>query len=246
LGPDLPNRRRFTVTELSDYLRCPKGYELQYLRDLRHYTEAAVSEWGAWRGVRRGTLAHLALEYLGRDRQADPQEVAERALKAFPLGHAPPDKVLSDLTDLLSRYMDSETFAMVAAASSLRTEARLLFTLDRALIQGKVDAAATDERDQLHLVDYKTGASRDQGQHAFQLGLYCAGLEGAVGSLPASATVHYLDQGRAEALDVAAAAHDARSQALRAIAGICSGDFPPHTDRCAHCALHWACDARAL
>ena len=244
LGPDVANRRRFTVTELSDYLRCPKAYELRYLRDLRAYTEKDLTQWGAWRGIRRGMLAHRALEYLGRDQQADPREVAERALKAFPLGHGRPDEVRDEMAELLARYMASETFALIAGARSLRTEARLLFSLDGALIEGIVDAVAADEQGQLHLVDYKTGhSSEGQALHGFQLALYCAGLEAATGRLPASAVVHYLDADSAETLDVPSAAAEACSRAVEALGAIQGGDFPPCKEGCQQCGWQWACQS---
>ena len=240
---DLQALRRFTVTGLSTYRKCPAEYHLRVLQGLpEEQVQLCLPQPGQQlSALERGSLVHRALEIVG----SRGLEAAEEALRLAPtvrqLDAAEHDRLMS----LLTWYLGSDLYRQqVQTAGRLRSEMPLAFELAGALIEGKLDAVAEHEGGQvLEVIDYKTGYETEAGgppEHAFQLGLYCAGLE-LLGKQVRGASIVYLDAQRVEALQPKQFA-TAREQAAETIAAIRAGHFPADkTAECKTCRLAWAC-----
>ena len=243
VAPDLAGLRRFSVTALSSYLRCPACYRLRYLEGLPDRPLAGLLRDTGQQlsSLERGSLVHRCLEIIGSRGLTAAEQALQTALKVRDLPAAGKDRIMA----MLQWYLEGDLYRRrVQPAERLRSEMPLWFGLGGALIEGKLDAVAEHEDGRtLDVLDYKTGYEQDeegQAEHRFQLGLYCAGLE-LVERRVRSATVVYLDARQVLELapeDGAAA----RDSALAAVAGIRAGRFDPRagTD-CGACRLAWAC-----
>jgi RecB family exonuclease len=236
---------RFTVTELSAYLHCPRCYELRYVRGLApHSPPASPVACGRLRPTERGTVVHRALQRLGRGPVEGLRALVEAALRESGLAGHDRDEVES-IVELLQAFTESETWRLVSRAAELRTEASVVAPFEGGLLEGQIDALLTDREGGLHVLDYKTGRAQEEGtrgQHLFQVGAYAAALERCRGCLPASVAVHYLAGNERIEADPAEAASPARRQAEEAMCGIRDARFPrsPSCDP-QTCAYAWVC-----
>jgi RecB family exonuclease len=241
----LPANARFTVTQLCAYRRCPREYELRYVRCLPEAPSASdlPMRGGGLSPIERGLLVHRVLQIVGR---AGADQL-HNALRIATTGRSISEQQVGAMREMCIWYLTQPAYAKrVAAADKLRTEMPLLFPLDGALIEGKIDALAERESD-VHLFDYKTGEEpkgETLGEHVFQVGLYALGVRRVLGRDPSSAAIVYLASRDLHALslpgDLAAAAQSARD----AIAGIAARDFAPRDSAlCVHCGLAWACQS---
>ncbi|MGE5531870.1 MAG: PD-(D/E)XK nuclease family protein, partial [Bacteroidota bacterium] len=244
--PSEPRRRRLTVTGLATYIECPACYRLKYLEGM---PEARVSiplpEAGqTLSALDRGTLVHKTLEIVGSRGLEAIEEALHVARKLRTLSSAERERI----STMVQWYLESGLYLQqVRPSERLRSEMPLLFELEGALLEGKLDAVAEHEGGKiLDVLDYKTGyEDEDTGQagHRFQLGLYCAGLQ-LLGKQVRSANIVYLDARKLVALteeDVAAA----REQAVAAIQAIRRGEFARGKEaRCEGCGVAWACVER--
>ena len=239
---DLTALRRFTVTGLSAYLKCPACYDLRTLQGLpEQQVRVAMPEAGQQlSALDRGSLVHRALEIVGSQGADAAGDAVRLALKVRRLDPREHDRMMS----MLTWYLTSELYLkQVKTATRLRSEMPLAFELEGALIEGKLDAVAEHEGGNvLEVIDYKTGYEDAEApeEHVFQLGLYCAGLE-LLGKHVRDASIVYLDAQRVDPLTRAHFA-SARERALGAIAGIRAGQFPAEQKaECDACRLGWVC-----
>jgi RecB family exonuclease len=239
-------RQRFSVTGLSDYLRCPRGYHLRYVEGVPSGLHGSL-ERRRLTDAETGSVVHRALQRLGR-RGAPSVSAAVRAcLREQGLAAAADEQTRAWLEHLVERYRESGTYALVQQAERLKTEMSVTVPLGEALVEGRIDAAAWSPDGRLELVDFKTGAPAKIGTdptspEAFQMGLYCYAAEQALGRLPDGARIHYLGADEWVTVDPAEASQEAVPVARQAIAAIQAGDFPPRSpERCVACDLAWAC-----
>jgi ATP-dependent helicase/nuclease subunit A len=247
VGPDLAARTRFTVTELSAHLHCPRCYYLRYVRGLAGFSPAAEAPApGRLRPDERGTVVHRALQRLGRGPVSEVRDEVEAAMQECGLAGHDPGEVESILA-MLVRFTGSETWELIRTAKELRSEVPIVAPLGGGLIEGQIDALVRDWNEALHLLDYKTGRAQDAGtldEHRFQIGAYAAAVEQARGDLPATLAIHYLASNERVELDPAGAAAAATEQATEAISGIRAGDFPRRPDcEVRDCPYAWICES---
>jgi ATP-dependent helicase/nuclease subunit A len=243
--PDLASRGRFTATELAAYLRCPREYELRYVRQLaaRRPPAGPLAE-GKLTPFERGNVVHRALQLLGRGPATDLRRLVETAMRE--LGVAGHDaQEAESILETLVRFTKSDTWKQIEAARELRSEVPVVARFGAGLLEGQVDALFRDAGNRLHLLDYKTGRAGDAGSqadHVFQVGVYAAALLACIGEPLASVSVHYLADGRRLEVDPAMAAEEARERAEAAMAGIRGGAFPGAEERgCERCPYAWVC-----
>jgi len=248
IEPDLAARSRFTVTELTWYLRCPRCYELRYVRGLaEHRPPGERAGAGGLTPQERGILTHRALQRLGRGPAGNLAAVVEDAARELGLaGHDPAE--LPPIAEMLARFIKSGTWQLVSAAADLRTEATVVARLEGGVLEGQIDALVTDANGRSHLIDYKTGREGDAGteaEHTFQVGAYAVAFARCRGELPASVTVHYLATDRRLEVPVAEAAREAAQWLAEAMGRIREAQFP-HGAECdrAKCAYAWVCEGR--
>jgi ATP-dependent helicase/nuclease subunit A len=241
--PSEPQRRRLTVTGLATYLDCPTCYRLKYLEGMPDArVSIPLSEAGqTLSALERGTLVHQTLEIVGSRGVEAIEEALQVAQKLRTTSPAERERISA----MVQWYLESDLYLrQVKPSERLRSEMPLLFELEGALLEGKLDAVAEHEGGKtLDVLDYKTGyEDQDTGQagHRFQLGLYCAGLQ-LLGKQVRSANIVYLDARKLVELtaeDVAAA----REQAVAAIRAIGNGEFAKGKEaKCEGCGVGWAC-----
>ncbi len=250
---------RIAVTQLADYMRCPRFFYLRHVEGLPDMAPARPEPGGRLTALERGTVAHQLLQMilmrLHREGGAGPA-IAERAaeeLEAMMAGGLPGGGQLRRLSEedrrvmrqLLGWFFEYPLFAELLASRRLQTEAWLAIQLSEAAVEGKVDVAA-EMPGGLLLADYKTGRSdqRVRERDAFQVALYAWGLAQAQGQLPQRACIVYLAEREVRELEVGAEAERAARRAQRMVAAIRAGQFGAARDaaRCAACPLRWACD----
>jgi ATP-dependent helicase/nuclease subunit A len=233
--------RRFTVTALSDYHRCPQHYYLRQimgLADDRGLAAAALAE-RSLPATERGDVIHRALELIGRDGLPEADSALRQALGWRVVAEADWQEML----DRVRWYLQQPVYTgRVAGADSLRSEVPVAFVHGEVLIEGKIDAVA-QSAGALVALDYKTGYETEgeaDADHVFQLGLYCAGLQ-SLGHTVAGAHIVYLDRGQVVALDESAITQ-AYADATAALATLRAGQFAPtRGPHCDRCGLRWAC-----
>lgn len=233
--------RRFTVTALSAYRRCPQYYRLRYVEGLveDHPLSAAAVEERSLAATERGELMHRALELIGTGGATQVEDALQHVLAWRVID----DEARAGMTAQLQWFLRQEVYAQqVVAAENLRSEVPVVFPLDDALIEGKIDAVAEGTAG-VCVLDYKTGYEDDdtaQPDHVFQLGLYCAGLD-ALGQTVQGAYIVYLDRPGIVPLGPSDSA-EAQAAAREAIAGIRAGQFACAAGAaCERCGMLWAC-----
>jgi ATP-dependent exoDNAse (exonuclease V) beta subunit len=248
-------RERFSVTQLTCYLDCPRRYELRYVLGV---PEEAVK----WRGPQSpqqltalefGDVVHRVLRLVGTGGSERLQGLVQGGLRldaplARRAGHELPRIVAT-----VQAFLDTALYReVVEPARRLRTEMTVLVRQagdPEYLLEGKLDALVEDAKGALHLLDYKTGEPSEEAvrEHSLQLALYAGAVEDLRKVAPASAAVVYLtpEAARVHTLE-AQAVPTARQQAREAVAGIREGRFEGSpAPRCVRCPLRWACpDAR--
>ncbi len=240
------DQQRFTVTQLATYLACPRQYELRYVLDLPEYSPPSPGRREQLLSpLDRGTVAHRCLQRIGREREDDVERVVRSCLREFGLAPAADEPTQRDIAGMVNAFLETPLFQLVRNATRLRTEAPFAMPLDGGVIvEGQVDAAAWDADGAIHLIDYKTGRGDDRAmeQYRFQLALYCAAVEAAFGTPPASATLYQLEQAESHAIDLPEDTNQAMENALAAIEGIRAGRFPRGDGRhCPRCRHEWIC-----
>lgn len=245
IEPDLTSTTRFTVAELAEYLECPRRYELARIRGYAPLVPLGEPlAPGVLRPQERGVVAHRALQRLGRGSIADITAEVEAAAKERGLGgHDRRD--IRAIASLLQRFTQSHTWELIRESSELRSEAPVVARLAEATIEGQIDALVRDPDGNMHLIDYKTGRFEDKRPrklHVFQVGLYAAAVEKAHGTLPATITLHYLQDNKELSVAPSSAARSATQQASEAIRGIRAAEFPPRP-KCtpSRCPYSWVC-----
>ncbi len=249
----LAGQRRFSVTELTTYLTCPQQYYYLYVERLPAYEPRELSEGRALTWAERGTIAHKALQRLGRHEGAAPEEIVAACLRELAPGTAAADDVRRELVAMMKRYRESDTYELVRHAARLKTEAPVAFQWGEALIEGRIDAAVYDQAGALTVVDFKTGELPRAGfggcaelsAHGFQVGLYALGVREAEGKLPARLLVYYLDRAEAREHDPERTAQQAGELATRAISRIREAKFEAAGERCQECRHAWVCRVAA-
>lgn len=250
IPPDPAARQRFAVTELADYIHCPRYYQLKHIEALPDIEPARPAARRRLSALELGELAHRLLQMVGT---GGVEELEGLLGEAVPGGGALLALTGEDqrrLQELLSGYLQSDFYREhVRACGRLRSEAWLSFQLDEALVEGKVDAVAETDAG-LVLIDYKTGAGRvmeDEGSpdlDRFQIALYAHGLRELMDEWPALAVIAYLATGEIAQVALPAEADEAAGRAREAIGRIRAGQFAPRVgDWCATCRLRWACQA---
>ncbi len=248
--PDTEARQRFAVTELADYLTCPRYYFLRHVEALPDVAAAEPALSRELSPIERGTLAHRLLQMIGKGGLAGLDELLGPTIPGGGGLRRLTDADQRQLRRLLEWFLAGEFYARhLRDADRLRTEAWVCLELDGVLVEGKVDAVA-EAGERMTLVDYKTGRGRtgvrDEGEpdaNRFQIALYSHGLERVLGRRPDLGALVYLADERIDEIETAAAGPEAARQARDAIARIRGGQFPPmpSPDKCSRCRLRWAC-----
>jgi len=240
-----PEPPRYSVTELTAYLDCPRCYQLRYVRDMPEAVEPG-SQLGGLSPTERGTLAHEVMELIGRD-GADGLERAI-ALAAFggAIATRLSDAERSRLADNVRWFLETPQYRdWIADAERLRSEVPFAVKLDGAVIEGKIDALAEDRDGAIYLLDYKTGAGAEaelNPEYQLQMGLYCAAVQAATGSLPQVAALVYLDASSIEELEPEQVVRESLVRVREAIGGIARREFVRAENAdCDRCALAYAC-----
>jgi ATP-dependent helicase/nuclease subunit A len=249
--PETSGRRRFAVTEVADYLFCPRFYQLHHvdgLPDALAHEPILSQELSP---IERGTVAHRLLQMIGTGGCEELDKLLTSTLPGGGTLRLLPEADQAQLRDLLSWFLSSKFYARhIAAASHLRTEAWISFAHGDALVEGKVDAVA-ETLEGMVLVDYKTGSGRavlpdeqEPDMDRFQLALYSYGVRQVLGALPRLGAIVYLADQRIDEIDTQAAADEAARRALEAITRIRGGHFPAARvpEKCRRCRLRWACE----
>ena len=195
----------------------------------------------------RGTLVHELLERLEHG-APPPGEDAVRALaESYEVELSGED--VADLLGMVRAFAESALGARLAAAADVRREHVFAFPLmaDGPLVNGVVDALATEADGTALVVDYKSDRVGDadlealvEASYGVQRRIY--GLACLRAGAPAVEVVHvFLERAaepvvhRYEASDAAVLERDLRERA----AGLLAGEFPvaavPHRGLCATC-----------
>ncbi len=248
---------RVAVTSLEHYRTCPR---LFYLRHVARLPERrGPREWlRGLSGAERGTMAHRALEIIGRDGLSRPEVLDEAIdLAAFPGGVA--SRLADDERERLREAIDwfLREAALpgeegrrvyrdwVAGAERLRSEVQFAAPLAGAIIEGTIDVLAQGAGGETRVLDYKTGQDASAAtleSYRFQVGLYCAAVEAITGRLPADAALVLLDARRVEELRPEIEAQRALRRASDVIEAVRRGEFDrPEQCPAPQCALAYAC-----
>lgn len=244
-------RQRFSVTQLTRYLDCPRRYELRYVLGV---PEEAVK----WRGpesprqltaLEFGDVVHRILRLVGTGGTERLQRLAQEGLRLDAHLARRAGQELPRIIATVQAFLDTPLYReVVAPARRLRTEMTVLVQQGGNpgyLLEGKLDALAEDSGGATHLLDYKTGQPSADAvrEHSLQLALYAGAVADLRGTAPASAAVVYLTPGAAEVHPLEAEAMlVAREQAQTAVAAIREGRFEASPGpRCVGCPLRWAC-----
>lgn len=188
--------RRFTVTDLSKYVKSPGEYRIQSLGRVPEALPELPLDPGniELSGAEYGDVVHHLLRLVGRGGISALEEIIAQD------AGLPVHLEARARTQLCTIQRDVRTFLntalyqrVVEQADILRTEMRVVFAWDGAMIEGIVDALV--EKDgEFYLIDYKTGRP-DEGKsrmYEFQLGAYCLAIEAATGKPVRSAHLVYL------------------------------------------------------
>jgi ATP-dependent helicase/nuclease subunit A len=252
--PDPSARERFSVSELADYLHCPRGYWLRHVEGLAEGAARLPDPARALSAVERGTMAHQVLQMAGTGGAAALAEVLGRALPGGRDLRVIEEEEVEHLRELVAWYLASDFYRerVAAAGTKLRTEAWVSFELAGALVEGKMDAVAEGAGGRV-LIDYKTGrasaALADEGEPArdvFQISVYALGLHEVTGEWPAEGVVVYLSDRKIEPIRPEADGRAAKAEAEDAIEHIRQGSFFGSTGdagKCEECRMRWACSA---
>ncbi|MCX7599198.1 MAG: UvrD-helicase domain-containing protein, partial [Armatimonadetes bacterium] len=261
IPPDTGARRRFTVTELARYLQCPRYYWLRYVEGLPDCACPPGISRAGMSALEIGNLAHHLLRMVGTGGSQALDNLLRPVLPGGRQVKFLDDRTRETLRSLLEWYLEHRFYEENLVGARLRTEAPLTFPLDRALIEGKVDAVAEKNGD-LVVIDYKTGlaSESEQGEledegtvdaDRFQVALYSYGLYTVTGRWPREAVVVYLRQpGRFEHVSLPREGLEAAERAGQAVAEITGqlrGLPPPRVEYgCSGCGLGWACEDREV
>ncbi len=246
LPPVEPETARYSVTALSNYLECPRRYQLRHVDDMpeRIEPEARLEELSP---TDRGELAHTVMELVGRDGISELEQAM--ALATFPgaMEMRVSEAQREDLSEGLGWFLESDEYSeWIADAVRLRSEVPFAVMLEGAILEGKIDALAEDAAGRTYLLDYKT-RGRAEGarlqEYRFQLGLYCAAVHATSGRLPHLAALVYLDAHSVAPFDPEELMQESLERARAAIAGIAEGRFDRADQaNCETCALAYACE----
>jgi ATP-dependent helicase/nuclease subunit A len=110
----------------------------------------------------RGTVVHELLERLDFRRPVVP--AAPVIAAAAP--RTPSVAELDDIAALVGRFAATELCARLGRARGVRREQRFGFLLDRALITGMLDVIASQPRNRMLIVDYKTDRLEPSGERS--------------------------------------------------------------------------------
>jgi len=242
-------RERFHATALATYLDCPWRYKLRYIDGVPEEMPSppALDETEQLSALELGDVVHELLRYVGTGGKARLAEALHSDVAFDTRVATRAQQSLADIEERLAWYLESDTYVqLVRPATRLRTEMTVLFEVEGALIEGKIDALVEDDRGGLHVLDYKTGQHdpRSAREHEFQLGLYCAGVQRTATGNLASAAVVYLNRSQPQfvPINVNTTPEQSLAEALAATKGIREGRFDAAPgDHCAGCALKWAC-----
>jgi RecB family exonuclease len=199
-------KRRFSVTELEDYIKCPYRYYHRWV--LKDLPPEEPSDDAAPDASGRAVHAILAKFYTKRNRPVRKAEVAEAYKKLTELA----DKEFSALADTLAnreakrRFMEKIAPRVLAADAELppgtviedvekKVEGELpVSDTETVTVVGKVDRLELGEGGAFAIVDYKTGRYPGNGvpfKSGFQLPLYAFLLRKYLPEKRPSAFVYY-------------------------------------------------------
>jgi len=193
----------FSVTELEDYGKCARLYELKHVHE--------IPEWGLRRvsmsvpakrdlsPAERGNVAHRVLEQWNGDGEVDVRKLVSRVLDERGILDSAVRKHLEDdIMAMYDRFMAHELAARIRAAADVRSELQFYLNLDGSVIEGRIDKVFSSTDGARWIVDFKTDdVSADQANeraesYGFQLDMYALALSQLTdGSVP-RASVYFL------------------------------------------------------
>jgi len=199
----LQRKARFSVTELEDYGKCPRLYELKHVDEIPEsglrYVSMSVLTKRELSPAERGNVAHRVFEQWDGDGEADVRKIVTRVLdERGILDGAVRAHVEDDIMAMYDRFMAHELSTRIREAADVRSELRFYLNLDGAVIEGVVDKTFSGDDGARCLVDFKTdNVSADQANeraesYSFQLDIYALALSQLTdGSIP-RASVYFL------------------------------------------------------
>lgn len=194
-----------SFSELSLYDRCPHDYMLRYVMGFN----AGVSPAFGYSTNIYNILNKIHSDYIRNGRVPTKDEISGIFDEMFYMRFAPGNRS----TKMRKAGMRvAENYVRAHGADFgriLEIEKRFEFTMGEALISGNIDLLKKADRDgrvsRLEIIDFKTDKGADYHlDHRERIRFYAYAVRESLGYLPGRATVHYLDTGKTEDVDIGA------------------------------------------
>ena len=218
-------RRRFTATELADFMRCGLRYELLHLRGLPAdliLSESRASERPPGHVV--GSLLHEVIE---KARGREGLSAALDRVIASNAAYAPIASALRrECAPILARFEKTALAARILSPDA-RRERQFSFLLDEYLLEGKIDALAGGD-----IVDFKSDdiepseAAAHAEAYRSQMDLYALACERLTGKAPERVALYFLRPGIEIAWNYGAAGLEAAASRVRETIGLIQNGPP--------------------
>jgi ATP-dependent exoDNAse (exonuclease V) beta subunit len=213
--PDCPTDKvRLSVTELSEYMVCPKRYYYQYGLGLEEGivdTDSAGNGSHGWNSppgksimssLDRGNAAHFILKHISLTGDVDQQrlEIEELLIRQ---GMPPSGSEIEVLRENILSFLDSDLGSILSKSGEGVVLREMPFHLRlhdqpgsfTVLIQGAVDLVYQDSEGRWNVVDYKYSSGRniDKQRYRIQLMIYALAVMKQVKTDRVQLTISILD-----------------------------------------------------
>lgn len=146
--------RRFSVSQLLTYRRCPKRYELSRFHGIAEPPREHRRR-GSAGGRELGNLVHAVLQNWDFD-LSGLKDCFERELRRSALGPDEDQKVLTQALRLLQRFAESPTAEEIRKGNEVYSEVPFILKLEDSQIEGIIDKLYRNRSGRLTVIDYKT------------------------------------------------------------------------------------------
>lgn len=222
---------RLTVSQMLDYLECPRRYKLIHLLGMpdegAEYGEGDSDEATFSSSADLGKLVHDILARI--DFTRPPHAQLERLVSREQDG-----ALRSSARTILERFARSDWYGIVGDAHGVLKEMPFEIAVDHHALVGRIDLVFRDARGWT-VMDYKTGSMGTDERHERQIGAYTLAASKLLGEMPVRAGLLLLASDRARTMEIAddSQARAAASSVRQAADGISGECFEPITGR--HC-----------